>query len=296
MKTLEPHLVLDAHATLGEGPVWDTREGVLWWVDLLGRRLHRYDPVTNQDTSAAVDQEIGSIAPRASGGLVAAVRDGFAALGRDGQLSMIAPVEADQPANRMNDGKCDAAGRFWAATMAFDCSAGAGNLYVLEPDHSVRSVLTGLTIGNGLAWTDDNATLYYVDSMTQTVDAFDFNLDKGLLGERRHVVEIEPATQPGALRVPDGMCIDAEGFLWVAVYGAGLVCRYRPDGSTDTVVELPTKQATCPVFGGPDLRDLYITTGSQEMTPEELEQDPLAGSLFRVRTDVPGTAPYAYAG
>jgi sugar lactone lactonase YvrE len=180
--------------------------------------------------------------------------------------------------------------------MAFDCSPAAGSLHVLEPDGSTRTVLTGLTIGNGLAWTDDDTTMYYIDSTRQCVDAFEFDLDKGLLGERRRVIEIEPAADPGKWRVPDGMCIDQEGFLWVAIYGAGQVVRYRPDGSVHTTIELPVDQVTCPAFGGPDLRDLYITSAAQEMSDEDHERQPHAGALFRVRTDVPGTAPFAYGG
>jgi sugar lactone lactonase YvrE len=138
--------------------------------------------------------------------------------------------------------------------------------------------------------------MYYVDSTTQRVDAFDFDLEKGLLGERRTVVEIAPATPPAKWRIPDGMCIDEEGCLWVAVYGAGQVCRYRPDGSLDLVVEVPAENVTCAAFGGSDLRDLYITTAAQELTPDQLDAQPHAGGLFRVRTDVAGTAPASYAG
>jgi sugar lactone lactonase YvrE len=296
VKTLQTELAVDAHDIVGEGPLWDERDQILWWIDILGRRIHRLDPASGDHTEVTVEQEPGAIVPRASGGLVAAVRDGFAAIGADGSLSMLAPVEADNPANRMNDGKCDSAGRFWAATMAFDCTSGAGTLYVLEPDSTVRATITGLTIGNGLAWTADDTTMYYIDSTTQRVDAFDFDIDKGLLGERRQVVEIPPSDRPGKLRVPDGMCIDQEGYLWVAVYGSGQVQRYAPDGSLDTVVEVPAENVTCPAFGGTDLRDLYITTAAQELSPEELEQQPHAGGLFRVRTDVAGTAPYAYRG
>jgi sugar lactone lactonase YvrE len=296
MRTLQAELVADAHATVGEGPLWDQREQILWWVDLTGKRLHRFDPATGENTELVVEQEIGAIVPRASGGLVAAARDGFAALDADGRLSTLALVEANRDEIRMNDGKCDRAGRFWAATMAFDASAGAGALHVLEPDGSLRVTISGLTIGNGIAWTADDKTMYYIDSMTQRVDAFDFDLDKGLLGERRHLIEIAPSERPGRLRVPDGMCIDVEGCLWVAIYGAGQVCRYRPDGSLDTVVELPVENVTCPAFGGADLRDLYITTAAQHMSAEELEQQPHAGGLFRVRTDVAGTAPYPYLG
>jgi sugar lactone lactonase YvrE len=294
--TLEPELVVDAHDVVGEGPLWDVRSSTLWWTDLLGRRVHRFDPATGSESVHDVGQEVGALAPRASGGFVAAVRDGFAAFDPDTGLTMLAPVTEGRPDLRMNDGKCDRRGRFWAASMAFDATPGAGSLYVLEPDGTTRAVLPGLTIGNGIAWTGDDRTMYYIDSMRQSVDAFDFDVDSGRLGDRRTVVDVAPATDPAKLRVPDGMCIDEEGFLWVAIYGAGVVCRYRPDGSVHTTVELPVDQVTCPVFGGADLRDLYITTAAQQMSDAELERQPLAGALFRVRTEVPGTAPFTYAG
>jgi sugar lactone lactonase YvrE len=296
VQTLEAELVVEAHDTIGEGPLWDERDEVLWWTDLTGRRLHRLDPSTSEHQVHEVEQEVGALVPRASGGFIAALRDGFASYDTAAGFTMLAPIDANRPDLRMNDGKCDRRGRFWAATMAFDCTPSAGSLHVLEPDGTTRTVLTGLTIGNGLAWTADDATMYYIDSTRQCVDAFEFDLDKGILGERRRVIEIAPADDPASWRLPDGMCIDQEGFLWVAIYGAGLVCRYRPDGSVDTTIELPVDQVTCPAFGGPDLRDLYITTAAQEMSPADLERQPLAGALFRVRTEVPGTAPFPYAG
>jgi sugar lactone lactonase YvrE len=294
--TLEAELVVDCHDVVGEGPLWDERASVLWWTDLLGRRVHQLDPAKGQHTIHEVEQEVGALVPRASGGFMAAVRDGFASWDPAAGLTMLAPVEADRPDLRMNDGKCDRRGRFWAASMAFDCSPAAGSLYVLEPDGSTRRVLTGLTIGNGLAWTSDDATMYYIDSTRQCVEAFDFDLDKGILGNARRVIEVAPADDPASWRLPDGMCIDQEGFLWVAIYGAGVVCRYRPDGTLHTTIELPVSQVTCPVFGGEDLRDLYITTAAQEMSADDLDREPHAGALFRVRTDVPGTAPFAFAG
>jgi sugar lactone lactonase YvrE len=293
MKVVEAELVVDTGDELGEGPVWDVRSGRLWWTDILGRRVHSLDPDSGDVSTLQTPQEVGALVPRASGGFLAAVRDGFAALGEDGSLDLLVEVGADRPDLRMNDGKCDRAGRFWAGTMAFDCTPYAGCLYVLDPDLSLRTVLTDLTVPNGLAWTDDDTTLYYIDSGTGGIDRFDFDVDKGLLGDRRQVVDL--ALPEGSGQVPDGMCIDAEGCLWVAVWGGSEVRRYRPDGTLDALVTLPTPLVTCPTFGGPDLRDLYVTTAHMG-NDEALRQQSPAGALFRARLDVPGVAPYAFAG
>lgn len=284
-------LVLDTKALLGEGPLWDARDGVLWFTDILNRQIHRYDPETGDAKVIPVDQEVGTMVPRERGGLVLAVRDGFAALDDGGRITMLAEVEADNPANRMNDGKCDRTGRLWAGTMAFDCTPGAGTLYTFETDGSVRTRLTGLGISNGLAWTADDTTFYFIDSLTGSVEAFAVDLDSGALSDRRTVVRI-----PESAGLPDGMCIDAEGHLWVALHGGGAVQRYAPDGTAEERVELPVPNPTCCAFGGPDLTDLYVTTASQQLTPAELAAAPLSGGLFRARPGVAGTAPFAYAG
>lgn len=284
-------LVLDARATLGEGPVWDARAGVVWFTDILARQVHRFDPETGDAKVIPVDQEVGTIAPRASGGLVAGVRDGFAALDDSGALTMLAPVEADDPSRRMNDGKCDRAGRLWASVMAFDGTPGAGTLYTLDPDLSVRAQVPGLAIGNGMAWTADDATMYFVDSRTSRVDAFDFDLATGTVTNRRTVVTI-----PEDEGLPDGMCLDAEGHLWVALFGGWGVQRFAPDGTKEERVELPVPNVTCCAFGGPGLTDLYVTTAREAMSADELAAHPEAGGLFRARPGVTGTAPNAFAG
>ena len=289
---LQPELVADARNQLGEGPVWDARTDTLFWLDVLAGVVHRYAPADgSRTTEISVGQEVGALVPRRSGGHVLAVREGFAALDEQGTVSMMVEVEAADPANRMNDGKCDRAGRFWASTMAFDASPGRGSLYRLAPDGDVSQVLTGLTIGNGLAWSADDRTLFFIDTMSGGVDAFDFDLAAGTLDNRRRAVEI-----PEAEGLPDGMCIDAEGALWVALYGGGAVRRYSPDGELLAVVPLPVPNPTCCTFGGPELRELYITTAWAGMSDVERAESPQAGGLFRVRTQVAGVLPYEFVG
>jgi sugar lactone lactonase YvrE len=200
VRTLQADLVLDARATLGEGPVWDDRTGTLLWVDILQGLVHRYSPETQQDEVLAVGQPVGAVASRQRGGLVLAVRDGFA-LFDDRGFRLVSLVEADRPTNRMNDGKCDPTGRFLAGTMDVDAQPGRGALYRLDPDHSVTTLIRGVTISNGLAWSADHRTMYYIDSSIQGVDAFDYDLDSGRIKSNRRTV----AQIPASFGMPDGM-------------------------------------------------------------------------------------------
>jgi sugar lactone lactonase YvrE len=261
---LSVEVVLDAHAQVGEGPVWDDRTNTLVWVDIMGQKVHVYDPATGQDTAMDVGQPVGAAALRERGGLVLALRDGFAVLDAvPGELRWVAKVEDDIPTNRMNDGKCDPAGRFWAGTMSFGGDKpNAGALYRLDPDYRVTRVVPDITLSNGLDWSLDNRRMYYIDSTTQRVDTFDFNPDSSSVTNRQTVLDI-----PKSEGLPDGMTLDADGGLWVAQHGSGTVRRYLPSGEPDKVVRLPVTMVTCPAFGGPDYGDLYITTMHFGMTP-----------------------------
>jgi sugar lactone lactonase YvrE len=202
----------------------------------------------------------------------------------------VAPVEADVTQNRMNDGKCDPAGRFFAGTMSFDPTPGTGAFYRLDPDLSVTRVLDGVTLSNGLDWSPHQRTLYYIDSMTQGVDAFSFDVRTGRLSDRRRLITI-----PADVGLPDGMTVDAEGYLWVALHGSGTVRRFSPDGSLERVVRLPVSHVTCCAFGGADYSDLYITSMTYGLE-QKIRDEPLAGSLFRCRPGVRGRPPFRFAG
>jgi sugar lactone lactonase YvrE len=289
---LAVELVLDAHARVGEGPVWDDVNGTLVWVDIMSNAVHRYDPAKDQDRAIDVGQPVGAAALRRDGnGLVVALRDGFGLLDEgSGQVQIVTPVEADVPTNRMNDGKADPAGRFFAGTMGFDETPGSGAMYRLDPDRQVTRLFGGVSISNGLDWSLDGSQMYYIDSPTQGVDVFDFNSATGSLANRQRLITIAP--QEG---LPDGMTVDAEGALWVALHGSGSVRRYTPDGRVDQVVRVPPTMVTCCAFGGPDLTDLYITTMSLGLSEEAKRAQPLAGALFRCRPGVRGRPPNRFA-
>jgi sugar lactone lactonase YvrE len=292
MDSNEVKLLVDAHAEVGEGPSWDARENVLWWVDITGNLVHRYDPATGTDTTIDVGRAVGAAVPRASGGLALAVEEGFAVLDpKTGKTELIAEVEADRPENRMNDAKCDTSGRMWAGTMAYDDSPGAGAFYRLDPDRAVTTILKGVTCSNGTAWSPDDTLMYYIDSGRQQVDVFDYDRSTGGVSNRRKLIDIPPSAG-----VPDGMTVDAEGHLWVALWGGGAIRRYSPDGKLVKVLAMPVTQPTSMAFAGPDLTDLYITSATEGLSDEARQKDPHAGALFRHRPGVKGLPTQSYRG
>ena len=282
-------VVVAAECELGEGPVWDVRSGRIAWVDTLGRQVYLHDPTTGATESIATLLDVGAIVPRLAGGFMAALQDGFWVVG-DGPVRRAATVPEARPELRFNDGKCDPAGRFWAGTMAYDEVSPAGSLYRLDRDGSVARVLDGVTISNGLAWSGDGTTLYYVDSATRRVDAFSYDAATGKIANRRTAIEIRDGAGS-----PDGMTIDAEDGLWVALWGGSAVHRYA-NGELDRVIALPVSQPTSCAFGGPNLDELYITSAWKGLATAARREEPLAGSLFRIRPGVRGTAATSYDG
>lgn len=279
-------VVLDAHAEVGEGPTWDRFRQLLWWVDIPRGAIHGFDPTNGLERVHVVDQPVGAVVVREQGGLLLAARDGFGVLDA-GELRVVAPVEADRAGSRMNDGKVDPCGRFWAGTMALDMSTGAGTLYRLQQDRRVDPVLSGLTISNGMDWSPDGRTMYFIDSAKGSVTAFSYDQQTGAIGEPRTLIVI-PVTEG----MPDGMTVDSEGFLWVAIWAGAVVRRFAPDGALVSEVRLPASQVTSCAFGGPTMHDLYITTASSGLTPEQRKEQPYAGALFRVRPGVAGRQPH----
>ena len=287
---MEPELVVRTRAEVGEGPIWDPGTETLVWVDITGSAVHRFDPSTGHDLCMDVGIDVGAVAVRASGGLILAAADGFRALGTDGSQALLVEVGADDLTMRMNDGKCDRRGRFWAGTMAYDESApaGLGKLYRLDPDLSVRTMLDGVSISNGIDWSPDDRLMYFIDSRTQRVDVFDFDLDDGAIINRRTLIEVDPANG-----LPDGMTVDANGDLWVARWGGSRVVHYAPDGSERGMVRFPVSQTSSCAFGGSDARDLYVTSAALSIS-EDVE--PEAGSLFRARPGAVGQPPNCFGG
>jgi len=285
-----PELLVDFKSFLGEGPVWDARIDRVVWVDILAGRLH----LTANDggtTTIQLPSPVGCLVPRTAGGWVVALADGFWTVADDGTNARLVDVQSDRPDLRFNDGKCDPQGRFWAGTMALDHRAGAGALYRLDPDLSVHLMVDGVAISNGLDWSLDGRTMYYVDTPTRRIDRFDFDPASGAIADRRPFVTIDAVDGS-----PDGLTVDAEGGIWLALWDGSRIRRYLPDGSIDREVRLPVSEVTCPVFGGPDLDELYITTAWELLSEEQHAREPLAGALFRVRPGVRGRPPTPFAG
>lgn len=276
-------LALGVQAELGEGPVWDDRSQQLYFVDITRHRVHIFGPSTGAHSSFDVGRPVGAVVLREDGGLVLAAHDGFFLAEADGGgLEAFGTFRSDGATARFNDGKVSPAGRFYAGTMDWEESRPFGSLYMLEPDGSVSVVLEGVTISNGLAWSPDGGTLYYIDSPCHTVDAFRFDPEAGTVSDRRVIAEIPDAS-------PDGMAIDAEGCLWVACWGGSRVERIDPaDGRRLATVRLPTSHVSSVAFGGRDMDDIYITTARHHLSSAQLASEPHAGDLFVTNAGVAG--------
>ena len=277
---------------LGEGITWDAAHRRLISVDILRGRVHLFDPATGALRTLEAGQPVGAAVPRRQGGLMLALRDGFATLDPDSQtLHFVAHVEFDKPGQRMNDGACDAAGRFWAGTMCMQERPGLGSLYRLDPDGSVHTMATGIGISNGIDWSPDRTRMYYVDSLTQRLDQFDFDLASGTIANRRELAAID--ANDGC---PDGLTVDAEGAIWVALWGGSALHRYLPDGTLDRILRVPVSHPTTCAFGGPTLEDLYITSATIKLSESERGLQPFGGAVIRCRPGVAGRAAHAYGG
>ncbi|HEU4916799.1 MAG TPA: SMP-30/gluconolactonase/LRE family protein [Acidimicrobiia bacterium] len=260
----------------GEGPVWSDAWGGLRWVDMLDGDILSLGPDGSIDRRHVAD--IAAIVrPRRGGGAVLGIERGFAFEEPDGSIRRLGDLWDDDDV-RMNEGGCDPDGRFYCGSMAYDQHPGAGSLYRLDAAGEVEVVLEQVTISNGLDWSPDDSLAYYIDTPTHEVSVFDYDSDRGLRG-RRTFVEI-PADNGG----PDGLAVDEEGGIWVALFGGSAVHRYTDRGKLDEVVEVEARQVTACCFGGPNLDRLFITTSRERLEPDD---DPLAGSLF---TTMPGVA------
>jgi sugar lactone lactonase YvrE len=269
----------------GEGPVWSDRWGGLRWVDMLAG-----DVLALRPDGGVERRHVGTIAaalrPRRRGGAVIGVERGFALEEPDGTLTTLPELWADTGI-RMNDGGCDPDGRFYCGSMAYDKTPGAAALYRLDPDGSSRVVVEPVTISNGLEWSPDGSRAYYNDTDTHRVDVFDYDRDGGLVNRRAFAVV------PDGDGRPDGLTVDAEGGVWVALNHSGTVRRYTPDGAVDAVVEVAPRQVTACTFGGDRLDELFITTSRENLAPGD---DPPAGSLFRAEVGVRGLPAREFAG
>lgn len=278
-------LVVNVGALLGEGPSWDARRKVLYWVDILEKKVYMYNPVTDINYVIELDQYVGTVAPTESGNLILALQHGFFTMDLNTkQLTKIVDPEERIPDNRFNDGKCDVRGRFWAGTMSLKDVRGAGNLYRLDDDHNVKTIIQNVTISNGIAWRPDNKIMYHIDTPTRQVAAYDFEVETGAIRNKRVVIEI-----PEEMGSPDGMTVDEEGMLWVAKWGGFQVGRWNPNtGELIDSVGVPAPLVTSCSFGGENMDELYITTARVGLNNDTLQKYPKAGGLFRIKTDVKG--------
>lgn len=275
---------------LGECPLWDERDAMLWWVDARFPAVKCLDPATGAVMMLVLPEIVGSIALRETGGMLAATKSGLHLFDpASGALDKKIDPETHLPDNRFNDGRCDRAGRFWAGTMSHVNRDPTGSLYRFDADFRSTRLRNAIIIPNSLAFSPDGRTMYFADTNRHTIWAYDYDPASGAATRERVFADT------GAGR-PDGSCVDADGCLWNADYGASRVVRYTPAGKVDRTYELPVTNVTCCCFGGRDLDTLYITTATQRLSPEALAQQPLAGSLFALRPGVRGLPESRFAG
>ena len=271
-------LVLDAKAVLGEGPCWDFRNNILYWVDIEGKKVHMYNHISGEHKQVQLEREVSAVIPCITKDteFIVTLDNGFHLLNIETeQLKFIGDPERDLKQNRFNDGKCDAYGRLWAGTMCRDGKTKDAALYCLS---------------NGIAWTSDNEYLYHIDTPAQTVTRYEYDLETGKLGKAKQIIDF--SEEEG---FPDGMTIDSEGMLWIAHYGGGRVSRWNPEsGGKLSEICLPVPNVTSCTFGGKKLNELYITTARSGLDDEELKKYPQSGGLYKIKLHIQGVKTYLY--
>jgi sugar lactone lactonase YvrE len=285
-------LILDAHALVGEGPVWLPDSGELLWVDIESSTVHWLDPATGADRALDVGGHVGAVLPDRSGGLILALPRGLARLQPGSGAPMPLVGLNDDPGLRLNDAKVDPRGRLFVGSMSYAETAGVGTLWRVDPDLSVTTVLQGLTVSNGMDWSPDLQTMYFIDSGDRHIDVLDYDVETGAAVDRR-VFYTQPDDRPGA---PDGMCLDADGNLWVAIWGGHCVLALTPDGTLHERVDVAAPQVASCAFGGDGLRTLFITTATSGLAPEVLAAEPHAGGVFAVDVGVAGRPATLFVG
>jgi sugar lactone lactonase YvrE len=283
------------HDLLGEGPYWLPERGLLSRVDVHGGDIVLLDPVTGVHERHAVGSPVSFAIPRRAGGFVAGIGMTVTLLDDDFTATPLVDIGPERDTNRFNDAICDAQGRLWAGTMSAkrprELGTGEAALYRFDPDGSYEEVLPGLTLSNGMDWVDDGHGLLHIDSDAHRIDRYDVDIDAGRISSRRTVVEFDPG-----LGLPDGMTVDVEGGMWLAFFGSGQVRRYDASGAEQVRFALPVSCPASVILGGADWRDLFVVTSSHRLTEEEARVQNLAGSVLRIRVDVPGRPQYSFAG
>ena len=289
MAKVHPIVTLSSH--LGESPMWDENEGVLWWIDIYKPTLNRFDPENGRNEEIVLNQNIHAIAVRRDGGIVGSFEHGIGYLDPESasirtEIDPIGEVEA-----KFNDGKCDRNGRFWTGSMSNDWVTPVGCLYRFHADGTVRTMDSGFNLSNGMGWSLDDKTMYFTDFGQSTIFAYDYDASTGDIENRRPFVEI-----PEDEGRPDGMTVDAEGCLWVALWDGWAVARFDPSGKRVETILMPVMRPTSCMYGGPDLSTMYVTSATMMLTEEQLAEQPLAGALFAIETGCRGRVEPKFAG
>ena len=287
---MEPINVVAAQNTLGEGPLWNAKEQAIYWVDIEEKKIQRYYPDTKKFEIFSMPVRICLMAFRSKGGMILGAENGLYFWDPVSQkLDFITHPESGKTEARFNDGKVDRKGRLWAGTMTLQ--GATSSLYRLDQDLSVQQMETGVTISNGVGWSPDNKTMYFVDSIRYAVYAYDFNFETGDLTNRRVFVQMSES-----FGIPDGLTVDSEGYVWVAIYNGWKVMRYDPSGKVADEIAFPVSKPSSCMFGGKDLDELYVTTISDGLSAEDKLKQPMAGDLFMIKTTVKGLPEPDFAG
>ncbi|MFT3750894.1 MAG: SMP-30/gluconolactonase/LRE family protein [Agriterribacter sp.] len=275
---------IETKAFLGEGAIWHPLEHALYWVNIEEKTLHIYDPATKENKTFNMGERIGTVVFDKNGNAIAALQNGIHKIDiRTGEISFIANPVPDKN-TRFNDGKCDPEGRFWVGTMHINQVEGAGLLYRMDHDLSIHKILDGVTVSNGIVWSLDKKLMYYIDSPLKRVDVFDYDNETGAVNNRRTAFKI-----PVGLGFPDGMTIDDEGYLWIAIWGGSCVGKFDPlTGEIKQKIIVPAPHVSSCAFGGKNMDTLYITTARENLTRDELRKYPLSGSVFSAKLNSKG--------
>lgn len=295
MNQFESKLLLDARASLGEGPAWDSVRNILWWVNINDGELHAFDPADCSDQCWQLGQAVGCAVPAADGSMIVGLKAGLARIDPLGsvpdiQPNFLAQPESDLPQNRWNDGKVGPDGRLISGTMDINEKARSGSLYSFSAAEGLRTLRTNVGIANGIAWSPDGATMYWIDTPSSTILAFDYDRSSGAIANERVVIRV-----PSGLGWPDGMTSDRKGRLWVGLWGGSVLSVWDPNrGTLVDTLPIPAKNVTSCCFGGPDFNQLYITTARTNTDEGTLRRFPNAGGLFRLNAGVEGMPTWRY--
>jgi sugar lactone lactonase YvrE len=287
-----PVVICDENMVLGESPLWHPIEKCLYWVDIVTGTLNRLDVDTKSIKKLKMPSQIGSIAWRVQGGLVAALSDRFVVVDTEKGTTHTITAPLQQQHNVMfNDGKCDRRGRFWAGTKDIAEERPIASLFRLDAQRTAEEMLQGFTVSNGVAWSLDNSKMYICDSPTRQIYQYEFDLNKGQLGRFKIFARI-----PEEEGFPDGLTVDGEDYVWSCHWDGWQVTRYKPSGEVDSIIPMPVPRPTSCCFGGFDLKTLYITSASVGLSAAALTDAPLSGQLFALNMDVKGVAEPGYLG